>query len=310
MTTRLRGIAALLAILAAASACTTHATQRPATPHDHPSPIALRAAIHLLTSDSTSLQQTWYLARAEQFLDQQCMHRAGYRYLTDPGPPPMAGTTTQDVLGTSHPATYGVVWTGPTRLPAEDRYVNSLPTAQRTRYVHTLTGTPGHAATLRLPSGVVVRYQTNGCLGTTRTTLYGSPTAAIEEQTIPQDMRILRDSALNTDPAYLSALRGWRRCMRAAGWNYHSPEAAIQSLQFQATQAISRHHFDVTQAAVASADRACDARNGLRARARHAQAIFLRHQPSKLITTLQTLNLTRTAAYRHALQVLSAHSPQ
>lgn len=310
MTIRLHGIAALLAILAAASACTTHATQRPATPPSHPSPTALRAANRLLTSDGASQRQTWYLTRAEQFLDQQCMRRAGYRYLTDPGPPPAPGMTTQDTLGTSHPATYGVVWTGPTHPPAEDRYVNSLPTQQRTRYVHTLTGTPDHTATLHLPSGVLVTYQTNGCLGTARTTLYGSPTAAIEEQTIPQDVRILRDAALNTDPTYLPALRGWRRCMRAAGWNYQSPEAAIQSLQFQATQAISQYHFDLTQATVASADRACDARTGLRARTRHEQAIFLHRQPSKLITTLQRLNLTRAQAYDHALQVLSAHPVQ
>ncbi|HEX5401289.1 MAG TPA: hypothetical protein VFX16_03195 [Pseudonocardiaceae bacterium] len=305
MTTRLRGIAALLAILAAASACTTHATQRSATPPSHPSPIALRAASHLLTSDSTSLQQTWYLTRAEQFLDQQCMRRAGYRYLTDPGTPPAPGTTTQDTLGASHSATYGVVWTGSARPPAEDSYVNSLPAQQRTRYVHTLTGTPDHTATFRLPSGIVVTYQTNGCLGAARTAIYGSPTTAIEEQTIPQDMRILRDSALNRDPRYLAALRGWRECMSAAGWHYQSPEAAIQSLQFQSTQTSGRADFDVTQAAVASTDRTCDAQTGLRARTRHEQAVFLSHQPNKLITTLQTLNLTRTQAYHHALQVLS-----
>lgn len=303
--TQLRGTAALLALLAVVSACSTHAAQRPVPQAGDPS-TTLSAAEHLLTDDSAAQRRSWYLRWAEQVLDQRCMRRAGYRYLTDPGPEPARGSSTQDAVGTAQPATYGVVWTGSAGLLPEDRYIAGLTTAQRGGYVLALNGSAQHTATLRLPSGVLETYRADGCLSTARAELYGSLTSAIEAQTVPQDMRILRDAALNTDPGYMSVLRDWQLCMGIAGWTYKSPQAAIQAFQFRATQAGGgRQQLAAGQTAVAGADRACDARTGLRARAVQEQQTYLSRLSTGLLSVLRTLESARARAYRHALQVLS-----
>ncbi len=81
-----RSVALIFVIIAAVPGCASHRVQRPVTPMradpvDRDIPGQEMAAEILLTSDAASLRQKWYLFRAEQALDAQCMQRLGFRYL-------------------------------------------------------------------------------------------------------------------------------------------------------------------------------------------------------------------------------------
>jgi len=280
------------------------------------------AAEILLTSDAASLRQKWYLFRAEQALDAQCMQRLGFRYLvTSPGPEPSTRTVTEDAVSSSYPATYGVPamlsgaighssgnssGTTQSGQPPEDRYIDSLREPVRTRYLSALEGTPGVVATLRLPSGAAGTYTSGGCVGYVRKRLYGSVRAALEDPLVPQDMTRLLGIFLNSYHPFLSALHAWRQCMASAGWRFATPEAAIESVQILAAKGASQAEMDRRQIPIADADVGCDARSHLRMHTSEARIKFVRQQPRQILAELQGIYITRERAVRRALQVLSS----
>ncbi|KMS69991.1 hypothetical protein ACM01_32855 [Streptomyces viridochromogenes] len=278
----------------------------PAVPSAPPAPSArtLQRAAAVLTSDATALRRRWRLFNAQQALDQRCMRKLGLRYLiTRAGPEPSAGITTADVLGTGSPAGYGVLPTageGPQDAPAQDRYVQSLPPAERARYVTALSGRPDQQAALTLPSGDKGAHATGGCSARTQERLYGSVRAAFEDILVPQDVNLLFAGYLAHDRHYKAALGRWQRCMAGQGHRAQSPTALIQSLQHQADRGTDAASLDREQRAAATADRRCDGESGLRATLAARRAAFLRQQPETTLSRLEGVWQLRQQALRRA----------
>lgn len=301
MRIRPRLVAALLVCLAAVPACSTRPAQRPVTA----SPALVAAASRAIEDDPDTMSRAWFLGQAEHLLVQQCMHRLGQTYLVDDrGPQPPANASTADVTGTSRPPTYGIAWPGSGTSSVEDDYIAGLPTAARAGYVTVLQGPPGRTDSMRLPSGLVLTYTTGGCLGQARTQLYGSVAQAIEEQSLPQDVRVLIDAKLNNDRSYTATLRAWQRCMADAGWSFGSPAGAIEVLQ---TGTDGSTVFAARQTAIATADLSCDARTRLRARANAAMTLLLYREPIGILTDLAQLGTRHDDAYQTAIRLVRNH---
>jgi hypothetical protein len=189
--------------------------------------------------------------------------------------------------------------------PAEDRYVESLPGPVRARYDTALEGTTRARGTLRLPDGQVGTYPTGGCVAAARRELYGSVRAALADPLVPQAMTRLFGAFLGSYHPYLAALHAWHQCMTAAGWQFVTPQAAIESIQILALKGVSRAELDRRQTAVAGADVTCNAHTGLRIRTSEARTKFVLQQPRQLLQELQGIYMTRERAIRMALRVLS-----
>jgi hypothetical protein len=245
------------------------------------------------------------------------MASKGYRYITtSQGPEPGPRMVTADATPTSGPPTYGVALqalvAGATQggkgstagITAQDSYVESLPPPVRVRYADAYGGTLLQGL-LSLPGGMIIRYATGGCLGQARTELFGSVRGAMLDTLAPQDIGYAFSGFLASDQPYLQALRVWQGCMAAAGWHFESPQAAIQSIEFVATQSgTTPESLNGRQTAVATADVRCDRASQLRARWRQQLAVFVGKQPRQNIDLLRSTFLTRQQAVHRALKVL------
>jgi hypothetical protein len=294
--------AALTAVLAVVSGCSTHPAPRPDT-----TPVTARQreqAQALLIGDAATMRQSWALFGAQQTLVQRCMAEQGLRYLVaDPGPEPSAGLTTADVAGTDAPPSYGVtVREQAAQTPPEDQYVASLPPAQRQRYLAALDGPPSGRGTVTLPSGLSATYGTGGCLAQARSALYGSTVAAVRDSLVPQDLDQSLGRYLSRDRTYQSALAAWQRCMVARGLHTSSPAALIASLQSTAGTRISTTAFAKQQSDDATADLSCDARSGLRRTFDRQVGAFLAQQPESTLTLLDEVWQTRQQSAARAAQ--------
>jgi len=114
-------------------------------------------------------------------------------------------------------------------------------------------------------------------------------------------MRAQFDGYLDADQAYWAALTVWRRCMVAAGWDFASPDAAIQTVQ--ATD-LGQADLDRRQTAVAGADTTCDGQSQLRTRRSEALERFVRTLAPMLIGDLADVYVSRVRASRSAQQIL------
>jgi hypothetical protein len=304
-------VLALAGLLAVSGCSATQTTARP------PGQSSASDAETILTTTATSLRQEWDIGTAQQELVATCMASKGYRYITtSQGPEPGPRMVTADATATSGPATYGVALqalaAGATQtgqgstagVTAQDSYVESLPTPVRARYADAYGGALLQGL-LSLPGGLVIRYATGGCLGQARTELFGSVRAAILDTLAPQDIGNAFGGYLASDQPYQQALRTWQGCMAAAGWHVESPQAAIQSIEFTATQNGTTIQFlNRRQTAVATADVRCDRTSQLRARWRQQLAVFVGKQPRQNIDLLRSTFLTRQQAVHRALKVL------
>jgi len=271
--------------------------------------VARAAARSVLTTSAASLRRGWYTLRAEQGLVARCMKDLGLRYITSSaGPEPSAGATTDDVAGSSHPATYGVSLAGTQRAaePAEDRYVAGLSPSRRARYTEALNGSPHAVGTFILPGGAVVGYETGGCLGAARRVLFGTVRMQALDALYPQDVHLRFDAFLASSRAYVSALHAWQKCMTAAGWNLASPQAAIQAIEaLAAKKGTSRSELRTRQTRTAGADAVCNARSGLRTRMADTLAEFVRQLPHPELLQLQRIYLSDQKEARNAVRDLS-----
>jgi hypothetical protein len=156
-------------------------------------------------------------------------------------------------------------------------------------------------ATMTLPGGSSVSYETGGCTASARTTLFGSMGAYVASTYVPQVVGIRFEAYLANDGPSTSALRDWRSCMSSAGLTFADPGTAIASLQ---TDQRDRASLDRQQTAMAGADRACDDRTHLRARRSQALAQFVHTLPTQLLAQLADIHNDRTRAALVANQTL------
>jgi hypothetical protein len=301
-TARRTAIALSVLALAAALVCVAGRAAGPASPPGPAAPSArtLERAAAVLTNDATTLRQRWRLFKAQQVLDQRCMRKLGLRYLiTSAGPEPRADITTAEVLGTASPPDYGVS-AEISGTPAQDRYVRSLSSAERDRYITALSGPADRVAPLTLPSGDKGTYATGGCTAQTRVRLYGGVGAAFEDVLVPQDVNAIFDGYLARDPRHRAALARWQRCMAGNGHRAQSPAALIQSLQAKAADGTDPASLDREERAAATADHRCDAESDLRATLAARRTAFLRQQPASTLARLEEVWRHRQQALRQA----------
>jgi NAD-dependent oxidoreductase involved in siderophore biosynthesis len=120
---------------------------------------------------------------------------------------------------------------------------------------------------------------------------------------LPQDVNDKLSADLESDQAYRSAAQAWQQCMRAAGHDFPSPQAAIHSIEQLAGQGASMAEVNERQVALATADTTCDGRTGLRRALAQARAAFLRRLPATIVTDLADGYAIRQRAYRIAVTV-------
>jgi len=292
----------------AVSGCMASRASDPATPGHSSRRLGQMQAEILLTTTPASLRQKWWLFRAEQQLDAQCMQNLGFKYLvTSPGLQPSANALTADAIDLGHPASYGVsvLPTAKSGRAAEDQYVSSLRGPLQARYDNSLEGSPSALAPLRLPSGADGSYSTGGCIGSVRKELYGSVRAAFEDSLFPQDVTNLFMRFLTSSRPYASALGAWQKCMASDGLKFASPDAAIASIQaLAATPGTSASGLTRRETMVASTDAACDARTHLRALKSAERIKFVQQLPESLVSQLQGIYVTHQEAVNNALRAM------
>jgi hypothetical protein len=285
--------------LATVGGCATSQPPRPTTvPTTVGHPAAQRAtaeekARSLIATDVQTLQASWALSRAELHLTSQCMQQRGFVYVDPrPAPEPSARTSTADALGNGDPLTYGVSpATGEPSNPGDDQPA----------YAYALDGPATSMATMTLPDGSVIGYETGGCLASARTKLFGSVRAYVASGYLPQIVRPQFEAFLTADAVAAAALREWKQCMKSQHWDFASPTAAIAWLQTTPSSAAA---LDRQQTAIASADRSCDAQSHLRARRGDALARFVHGLPTDLLAQLTAVYDDRVRAGRVAQQAL------
>lgn len=254
---------------------------------------AEQRARSLIAANVQSLQWSWTLGRAELRLTSQCMQQLGFVYEDPrPAPEPGAQTSTADAVGSGDALTYGV-------LPSTAEPRNSGD--DQPAYAYALDGPTTSMASMTLPDGSTVGYETGGCTSSARVTLFGSVRAYVASAYLPQVVRRQFEAFLTTDAILASALRDWHECMKSQHRDFASPDAAIGWLNATPLSAAS---LNQQQTAIANADRVCDARSQLRAHRADALARFVHALPADLLAQLTAVYDDRVRAGRVAQQAL------
>jgi hypothetical protein len=249
----------------------------------------------VIAQNAATLRWSWLTGQAELQLVAGCMKQRGFTYpVPSPGPEPSPATITADSPGGSGPATYGVF---PQAGPP------NRPNAEPASFSDALDGGKDDAASLTLPDGSTVGYQTGGCFGEARSRLFGSIRAYVISAYLPQVVRDEFEAFLTADRAYDAALKTWQSCMAQRHWTFPTPAAAIASLETAQLDAAS---LDRRQAAIAGADRDCDLRSHLRTLRAEALTRFTTRLPVQIVAELADIVTGREQADRVARQTVSS----
>lgn len=286
---------AAMTVTVAVGGCAPSHPPRPASARPGPATVISQArARSVIAQDATTLRWSWLIGRTEGQLIAQCMRRNGYAYeVPAPDPEPGPATITADALGGNGPATYGVF---PHGAPPNN------PGVEPASFRDALDGAATEAASLTLPDGSTVGYETGGCLGEARTRLFGSVRAYVTSAYLPPTVRDEFAAFLTTDPAYTVARQAWQSCMAQRHWTFQTPAEAIASLE---TAQLDAAALNRRQAAIAGADRDCDLRSHLRDRRRQALARFTAGLSAPVLAELGDVSAGRDLAGRVARQTLA-----
>jgi hypothetical protein len=249
----------------------------------------------VIAQDAGTLRWSWLVGRAEVQLIGQCMKSQGFTYAVPaPDPEPDTATMTVDALGSGGPATYGV-------FPHRGQPSNAG--ADQPSFRYALDGAPTALAAMTLPDGSSIGYETGGCTGNARTSLFGSVRTYVASAYVPKVVRDEFDAFLATDGPYTSALKAWQSCMTDRRWSFDGPAAAISSLETAQLDAAS---LSRRQAAIAGADDDCDSRSHLRARRSEALTRFTAGLSGQVLAELDEINAGRERADQVARRTLSS----
>lgn len=289
-------VAAMTAV-PAVTGCTRGRSPQPvaALPVAVSTTAALQArARSVIAQDAATLRWSWLVGRAELQLIAQCMKSHGFAYVVPAADPePVTATMTVDALGTGDPATYGV-------FPHHGQPSNAV--ADQPSFRYALDGAPTALASMTLPDGSTIGYETAGCTGAARTSLFGSVHSYVASAYVPKVVRDEFDAFLASDGRYANALGVWQSCMTDRHWSFDGPAAAISSLQTAQLDAAS---LNQRQAAVAAADRDCDSRSHLRARRSAALTRFTAGLSGQVLAEFDEIYAGREQAGQVARRTLS-----
>jgi hypothetical protein len=181
--------------------------------------------------------------RAEQLVEADCMHRAGFSYwpvqtepidgivLDDlsrvPGPRPPGEARALRLA-----AIYGFgIGQGVAPLPAgaakNSRYVASLSAATRRRYEAAFIGDQRHSIRVRFPDGSSDQGPSGGCLGEAARTVYGSTGRDDFRLNAVVDVMRLVDQRVAATAAVRSATKRWARCLKTQSGHTFSSEDSL-----------------------------------------------------------------------------------
>jgi hypothetical protein len=229
-------------------------------------PALSQTAADLIAKTGDYYAQEQALSRAETTLTNECLATAGFPLPTSPPTTVSTDEEWRPDLAQREKTGYGLLaeiqQTGTGAPDPVDQYVRSLPAARQQRYQLDLFGPATSAASLVL-GGKRITYSTQGCVADARTRIYGSDLTATRVFYLPQMYYIGLLTKVETEPAYLRAMREWSTCMGESGYHYTDSHDAK-------TQLIARYRSNPDaradqrlEIAVAVADARCATRIGL-----------------------------------------------
>jgi hypothetical protein len=160
---------------------------------------------------------------------------------------------------------YGIVaaiLNHPSPQPADPNAaaLGKLTAQKRQDWTKALTGTPSHIRFVKVTSGMVLHYNTDGCVHIANDQLYGSDWDAIGAQ-VQDDSNMVLQQSLAT-AAVTSAIKGWASCLGRAGYvvsHLDDLRGRIQSQLGAATSQSQLLDLGREELADATADAHCQA---------------------------------------------------
>jgi hypothetical protein len=148
---------------------------------------------------------------------------------------------------------------------------------------------------ITLPNGSTLGYPTTGCLAQARASLYGDDTTWARADSVTQILSNTVLTQAGRDPTLSKTIERWAGCMKAAGFTYKSPGAALSAL--------TAAHPRAREIAVTTADGKCRLQDGLPAADQAARRATAAALPVAQRKELLDLAHAHCHAYGRAAQV-------
>ncbi|GHJ43534.1 hypothetical protein Cs7R123_08760 [Catellatospora sp. TT07R-123] len=206
-----------LGLAAAAAALVVHALAAPAAP------------AHAATEPDLSPAEWNRLRYAEELLIRDCMRDHGFDYFPTSARPDVRDLTyVLDDPAWAAAHGYGSDLTRQIEQSqhsgANVVYADRLDTDRRRRYDLAYGGSGTSQLVTTLPTGQTVTSNTDSCLATARTGLYGDLATWIGVSTVARNLTPLVGPMVTADPSYLAAQQRWSRCVTQRGYPAATPD--------------------------------------------------------------------------------------
>jgi hypothetical protein len=278
-------------------ACAPHTSTTPDRgPHLTP------VAVDLLTGSGDYPARKHVLDTAEEQLDERCMTARGQTY--QPFVPPLvAGSDEERALDLPRRRAegYGLA-------PGASPPPSPAPNADRPQYQRALFGDDRHQQGLRLPSGAVLSYPTDGCLAESRATLYGDIVRWARTVSVPQVFDNDLRSQVKNAPELAEANARWASCVTAAGYRYPTSEAAVDDVSTAYLQQGPTAELRKREIAIATTDGECALRAHKPRTELELRRAKARSLPADQRRELNELAAFHCTAYHNALHVVPGNA--
>jgi hypothetical protein len=249
------------------------------------------AALDLATTSTAYQQRAYVLSLAEQQLITRCMAGQGWTYWpAEPAP-------VTDPIDLPYRRTHGYGLNDPSVTPPP-----AGPRDDDPGFEKALSGSAPAYRQITLPNGSTLGYPTTGCLAQARASLYGDDTTWARADSVTQILSNTVLTQAGRDPILTKTIERWAGCMKAAGFTYQSPGAALSAL--------TAVHPRAREIAVATADGKCQLQVGLPAADQAARRATAAALPVAQRRELLDLARAHCHAYRRAAQVTGRSGPQ
>jgi hypothetical protein len=110
------------------------------------------------------------------------------------------------------------------QLDPGEKYIASLPAAEKQHYELILRGPLNRRVTVTIPGGGTAQIEAGGCVAAARRQVYGSLANFLLATTGWGELQGQLNGAVQADPAFPAVLAKWSACMTAHGYKYTNPE--------------------------------------------------------------------------------------